>query len=228
MCEHFLTLWTGYSTVCTQCGVENMSVELDNFSSSCSVLNNGYDRVQRFSLKVNKLLGLHNGPRVNDPVWKYLESHQSHLKTPVDIRHYLQLSKLRCEHYDSLRTFCDIFTSFKVGVDLYRTQSYLVDMFKCLNGKWKMLDESSFFSYCWLLRYLLEQIESPLVVYLKPPTCKRRSQKYLTFLDRLFKQSPQMGDGYCRDTPSSRLHNVIMTSWNRPSKSHPLGCPFHA
>ena len=228
MCGHDFTVWTGYSTVCTQCGVEIMSIELDNFSSSCSVLNNGYDRVQRFALKVSKLLGLHNGPRATDPVWAYLEIHQSRLKTPTDIRHCLQLSKLKCKHYDSLRTFCDIFTDFRVQVDMYRTQSYLVDMFRFLNSKWKMLDESSFFSYCWLLRYLLEKINSPLLVYLKPPTCRRRSQKYLRFLDKLFKQSPRMGDDHHHDTPDTRLHNVITASWNRPNISHQHGCPFRA
>ena len=228
MCDHSIQLWTGYSNVCTKCGNETVTMHLDDFSSTCSVLHTGYDRVQRFSLKVNKLLGFHNGPRATDPVWKYLESNKFHLNTPTDIRHYLQISKLRCKHYDSLRTFTDIFTDYRVQADLYRTQQYLIDMFKIFNSKWELLEEDSFFSYCWLMRYLLEQVKSPLLVYLKPPTCRRRSQKYLRFLDKLFKQSPQMDGDRCHDTPDTRLRNVILSSWTHPSKSHLPCCPVHA
>ena len=80
MCKHtFLDL--GYSVVCQHCGLQERVLPLDTYSKYSAPLFRGYDRLQRFKLKVDKLLGFHNGPKCSDPVWEPVS--YTHLTLPT-------------------------------------------------------------------------------------------------------------------------------------------------
>jgi len=133
---------------------------------------------------LEKLFGIHNGPKISDQVWNVLEKHV--LKTPEDVRNALRGSKLKNKHYDCIRIFCDIFTPIKTQVNRKLLQT-LLDNFDFLHNRWLLLKPSgSFFSYDWLIRQLLEESDSPLLIYLKPRTCKKRHLKYLTLFEYLY------------------------------------------
>ena len=134
-------------------------------------------------MKVDKLLGLHSGPNAADPVWSYLNSQKATLTSPASVRYILRMSGLKNKHYDCLRIFCDAFTQFDVSHNQLTTYKYLMNMFDSLFMLWNTYSEQkSFFSYAWLMRYFLTNIDSSLLVYLKPQTCKSRHLKYLSKL----------------------------------------------
>ena len=182
MCTHDW-LQTSYSKVCCVCGVERPVLRVDTFSLNSAPLDRGYNRRQRFKVKVDKLLGLHSGPTATDPVWTYLQSQKAILTTPASVRYVLRMSGLKNKHYDCMRIFCDAFTQFSVQHNQLATYKYLMDMFDSLFMLWNTYsDRKGFFSYAWLLRYFLTRYDSSLLVYLKPQTCKSRHSKYLSKL----------------------------------------------
>ena len=187
MCKHQWLHMSG-SKVCKECGVELMMLRLDVYNVNSAPLERGYNRRQRFKIKVEKLLGLHSGPHYNDEVWAYLDKNRMMLDTPFDVRECLRASSLKHKHYDNVRTFCDAFTSFKVPHVLEEVRKYLMGCFDNLYTRWNSRSEETFFSYAWLLRYFLEKRKSHLTVYLKPRTCSRRHAKYLSKLELI--QSP--------------------------------------
>lgn len=165
--------------VCHECGVEQRILRLDVYNVNSAPLDRGYNRRQRYRTKVDKLIGLHSGPHCDDAIWVYLDKHRITLNTPFDVRECLRASSLKNKHYDSIRTFSDAFTTFRVEHNQIDVKRYLMNSFDHLYSAWSTCFENSFFSYAWLLRYFLEQIDSKLTVYLKPKTCKRRNAKYL-------------------------------------------------
>lgn len=184
MCDH-LFLSTGYSNVCQKCGLETSCLRLDVWNKYSAPLHRNYDRGSRFHMKVEKLLGLHKGPSVQDPVWKTLKAQQATLERPEDVRSALRRSSLKAKHYDCCRLFCKVFTKFRVApYDSQRTEIYLNGAFKEVHRLWQKheLSTGSFFSYDFLLRHFLETIKSPLVAYLKPRSNKRRVSKYKKLL----------------------------------------------
>jgi hypothetical protein len=203
MCPHTNVVSTGYSDVCIMCGVETQRLVLDTFSENCLPLQNGYNRMARWCLKVNKLLGCHSGPQYSDPVWSYLEKHQSNMSTPADIRRYLRRATLRSKHYDSIRQFCACFTDVQVGCDVMRTKKFLIDSFEFVNSRWEAHHEKVFFSYCWLLRFFIKSVNSPLIIYLKPPTCARRGRKYELMFARIIRSRSTVGES-CHGKPCDR------------------------
>ena len=178
MCQHHF-LHTSCSKVCIDCGVEHRVIRVDNYNVFAAPLNRGYNRKQRFKIKVDKLLGLHSGPQCRDPVWKYLDDRRVTLNSPFDVRECLRSSKLKNKHYDNVRSFTDAFTNFSVVHNQSEVKTYLLHAFDVMFGKWNSVGHDSFFSYAWLLRYFLNKIRSPLTAYLKPQTCKRRHAKYI-------------------------------------------------
>ena len=178
MCVHEW-LHGSCTRVCKCCGLERPVLHLDIYNVNSAPIERGYNRRQRFKVKVDKLLGLHTGPDCNDPVWLHLEKHKLILNTPFDVRECLRSSRLKNKHYDNLRAFVDAFTLFRVPHCQLKTKQYLLSSFDVLYGGWNTCYENSFFSYAWLLRHFLVAYNSPLVVYLKPKTCKRRNAKYL-------------------------------------------------
>jgi len=195
MCDHDW-LCTNYSRVCSKCGCEKRVLKLDTWNKYAAPLCRNYDRKNRFSIKVNKLLRIHSGPPHWDKIWEVLESTQPFIG-PECIRRAIRSSKLTTKHYDCLRIFCDAFTDFRVPVfDAHRVKKYLESCFHAVHICWLRVDpRAGFFSYDFLLRYFLEQIDSPLLVYLKPKTNKRRLHKYMMKLSLIqFQGADKMYD----------------------------------
>ena len=177
MCSHDF-FDTGYSLVCSLCGLERLTLSLDTFCTTSAPIQRSYDRLARFMNKVDKLLGVVY-PREGDPVWAYLENRQ--LVGPDSVRAALRNSGLRDKHYDCVRVFCDAFTPFRVtAIDHHKTRLELERRFLHVHDKWTQRE--GFFSYDWLMRRFLEQMHSPLVAYLKPRTSVKRHRKYLKML----------------------------------------------
>ena len=178
-------VYTSWCKTCTLCGLESYYLQLDTYSVFSAPLERGYSRIQRFKIKVDKLLALHSGPNCKDPIWKYLDSRKLFLNTPFDVRQCIRRSKLKFKHYDCIRIFTEAFTNFTVPTNTTSLilKETLIEMFDKLYYKWIQVNKNSFFSYDWVLRYFLENMKSPLVVYLKPKTCRQRDLKYRTRLN---------------------------------------------
>ena len=180
MCNH-RNVDTGYSNVCILCGTEEFTLSLDTYSPTSAPITRPYDRMHRFSTKVDRLLGTHTPP-AHDPVWVYLAAKKG-LRGPGSIRAALRASTIRNKQYDNIRTFCDAFTQYKCGAYNHdRTRSFLMKEFEIVHYEWSKKKISRFFSYDWLLRHFLEKIKSPLLVYLKRATSTRRSSRYMAML----------------------------------------------
>ena len=181
MCDHRFVLMKGWQC-CSLCGISERVLALDRFCAHASPLGRQYDRFTRFQMKIDKLLGMGALPRADDPVWKVLE--KADMKTPNDVRETLRHSGLTCKHYDCVRTFTDHFTPFRCGpLNLLQTKEHLERRFRDIKARWG--GREGFFSYDWLVRMFLEEMESPLVCYLKKPTNKRREQRYRKMLHEL-------------------------------------------
>ena len=177
MCEHNWLHIPGMQ-VCENCGLQRQLLEMDKFSVHSSPLGRCYDRVGRFQQKIDCLLGRGSIPKSEDPVWKYLEGKT--MTGPSDIRLALSKSKLKNKHYDHVRSFTDIFTKFRCDkYNQLETRGILMRKFSRVN---RCFRGTSFFSYGWLTRLFLEEMKSPLLVYLKKPTSKRRAKKYVHML----------------------------------------------
>lgn len=185
MCKHKFALTT-WSKVCLHCGHTERVLTLDTYNVYSAPIHQGYSRSFRFKNKVDKLLGLNSGPNSEDPIWKYLERNRVAINNPFDVREVIRSSQLKNKHYDCVRIFCDAFTNFRVKTerDSPRIREQLVKSFSEIYSMWCIYDGKTFFSYDWILRYLLEKRKSPLVVYLKPRTCKKRNEKYLAKIKR--------------------------------------------
>ena len=177
-------LRTRYSRVCSECGLEEAVLVVDTYNKYSAPIMRGYNRCSRFKLKIDKLLCLHSGPRADDIIWKLFEQKQTELRSPSDIRATLRKMNVRNKHYDCVRLFTHTFTNFRVTLNqnIHHTQQYLLKMFNQVYVKWCMCGVETFFSYDFLLRCFLNKIQSPLIVYCKPATCKRRQRKYFSLL----------------------------------------------
>ena len=206
MCEH-TWLVTNCSNVCSSCGLERGVLKLDTWNKYAAPLTRNYDRKSRFSVKVDKLLGIHTGPHYSDKIWKVLETQS--LRTPNSIRKAIRHSGLNTKHYDCLRIFCDVFTKFQVtGYCPHRIKRYLEKCFADVHRCWLRTHwlQNSFFSYDFLLRYFLEEIQSPLLVYLKPKTNKRRLRKYVQKLKLI--QFPGVCKTYYQNSAGDHFRSV--------------------
>ena len=215
-CSNPILIDTGYSVICKECGLEQHIIRIGNYSKHCSPLRSGYNRQQRWNLKINKLIGYHSGPTLTDPIWGYLKKNKHMLQTTFDVRQCIRNSNLKHKHYDSMRVFTDCFTNHRVLIDSVKTKDILIEKFKFVNSRWNASGEKSFFSYCWLLRKFLTQMDSPLTIYLKPPTCQRRASKYKLLFEKI--TLPHCMDSVTgRDRPNSRLHNDLSGASTPPS-----------
>ena len=171
MCPHHQYVVTGFSHICTGCGIEKTVLLLDRYNQFSAPLSRTYERKTRFRNKVERLLGL-SFPMAHDPVWGVLE--KVDLKGPGCIRKVLRQSKLKNKHYDCIRVFSDVFTKFRVNTyDPHQLMSILTARFKKVHEDWVRCRSRGFFSYDWLLRLFLEQLTHPLLAYLKPATSRR-------------------------------------------------------
>ena len=186
MCVHSFANMEYYN-VCVLCGVSEKVIHLDSYNVHSAPISRGYSRRLRFKTKVEKILLGRPQPKFNDPVWKFLEGKRAELVTPLCIRHALKGSNLVCKHYDNIKLFCDVFTNYKItpSVDVRQIQQYLFSTFSKIHSAWNFSSHPSFFSYTWLIRFLLERINSEYIVFLKPPTSTKRHEKYNTLLFEL-------------------------------------------
>ena len=215
MCDHNW-LNTDYTKVCNKCGIEQRILPLDKYCKFSAPLCRGYDRGNRFKSKVYKLLGMHGGPNANDPIWKILEQHRDQLNTPGDIRRLLRRTKLKNKHYDSIRIFTDAFTEFRIKTphDVTMFREILLLRFRKIHSDWCRYtapENTNFFSYDFLLRHILEDIHSPLTIYCKPPTSKRRKKKYLIKLALI--QAHSSDRRCCCGPVRHHSQNVLMNSY---------------
>ena len=182
MCNHdFVHL--DYCRICQICGLEEHQLRLDTYNVNSAPLHQGYNRRARFRLKVDKLIGYHSGPNVRDPVWAHLQQCRG-LKTSTCVRRALRSFKISQKHYDSVRLFTRVFTPFVIPrVNTLATKESLEKQFEHVLVLWNRSRLTRpFFSYDFLLRRFLECIRSPLIVFVKPYTCKKRRRKYENLL----------------------------------------------
>ena len=178
MCVEHTFIETSHSHICTSCGLEKSYTHIDSWNPCSAPINKGYERTVRFRQKVDKLLFLQNAPRVEAPVWKFLEG--CTLKTPNDVRKALRQFSGKNKHYDSIRLFTRCFTPFRVVPkhDALRLNGCLTLLFRFVLRLWNRYNIRTkrlpFYSYDFLLRAFLVKLESPLVAFCKPITCKKR------------------------------------------------------
>jgi hypothetical protein len=201
------------SKVCRLCGIEKRVLYLDQYSKYSAPLNRGYDRNGRMKIKLQKLFGLHSGPKAEDAVWEKLRAVRHELHTPKHVRKKLRSFSLRNKHYDCTRIFTDTFTDFRVHVPhAQRLRERILHNFLVIHSSWRThTPNEAFFSYDFLLRYLLEEEKCSLIVYCKPKTSKRRRKNYLEKLRVI-----QARSGYkmwSRKPAVTHSRNVLESSW---------------
>ena len=208
MCIHFW-LETTHTRVCNKCGLETQLLKLSEWDKHSAPLMRNYDRPRRFENKIDKLLGIHAGPAHTDPIWKYLENERN-LSSPADVREAIRRSTLRAKHYDCVKIFSDVFTPFRMIInDVHSLKQKLCAQFNVVHQRWAFSGETSFFSYDFLIRLFLEELESPLVVYLKAPTNRRRHMMYIRKLTTLSQNGSKM---CCQKTAESHSRSVLKPS----------------
>ena len=220
MCDHRFVFTPKSTKVCTLCGSERFVLTLDSYSVSSAPFDRGYSRRQRFKIKINKLFGLHSGPPAHHPVWKYLQGNRMLLNNPFDVRECLRRSNLKNKHYDDMRIFCDVFTDFTVHVsNQLQQRDRMLTEFDVIHCKWVNSGEIHFFSYAWLVRFLLKQVNPDLIAYLKPQTSKKRHLKYIQKILSI-KQPLKCGGTQDCVKPKTRSPNVL----SRSSSHHDPPC----
>ena len=169
-----------YCRICIRCGVQLPFLKVDRYNKYSAPLQRGYDRCGRFKTKLDKLYGRHSGPKSDDAIWTKLDLIRYKLRHPNDIRKVLRKFKIANKHYDCIRIFSDVFTTFRVKITNPLHQYHVIlDKFRKIHSAWSAFRiEQQFFSYDYLLRHLLDELKSPLVIYCKPQTNKRRRSKY--------------------------------------------------
>ena len=212
-CSHSW-MFTDHSKVCRDCGLERLVLRMDRYWKHSAPLNRGYDRSGRFKVKLDKLFGLHTGPPFADPIWEQLQAVRHKLSSPSDVRRTLRSIRLKNKHYDSLRMFCDTFTKFKVVVpNPVQLKERLLRRFREIHTAWSArIPHKPFFSYDFLLRYLLVEANSSLLAYCKPATSRRRQQKYLEKLRII--QARIVDASGCRGHAVHRSRNESIYSAN--------------
>ena len=179
-----------------ECGEQQAKLCLDRYNTHSTIVSTCYDRKSRFKTLVDRMILCQNGPSGSDPVWKFLHNKKD-LKTPHEVFRTLQKSKLKVKHYDCIHIFTRCFTSFKADTDrINETYHYLLNSFDRVFHLWRYSDAPIFFSYLWLLRYFLENIDSPFVVFLKPRTSPIRHTKYIDLLKSIQSQN-EAGNRRC-------------------------------
>jgi hypothetical protein len=185
MCNCTAHIFEQCFKICTDCGNSVPILNIDSYNVNSAPLDVSYSRPYRFRLKVERLLGLNHPPK-SDPVWEYLNAHKIYINDPFDVREFLKMSKLKCKHYDCVRIFCDVFTNFKC--EKFNIHSFLDQAkksFEELYHNWMAGGDDKFFSYDWLIRQYCETVRSPLIVYLKPETSKKRHLLYSAKMKRV-------------------------------------------
>ena len=194
MCSHSNTVATDYSVICTCCGLERpLLVNIMDYptSQSSAPLTRLYNRGDRWTSIVKKIVGIHSGPNNSDPVWKYLEDHKDSFTSPKDIVKCLQKSNLKNKHYPCIHLFTKTF--YKGYTAPQEAPGTVIKMlatyFQHILQLWSTCksENDQFFSYNWLIEQGLHlyglQGYFPYVKLLK---CPHRRQRYVHMLLRLY------------------------------------------
>ena len=183
-CGEHEFVYTNHSRICLACGIEIIQLNLDLYNRNSAPLHKHYNRITRFEQKTNKLLGI-NGPKYSHPIWAYLDSHKGDIKEPNDIRRLLRKWKsCTCKCYDSIFLFSKAFIITTPPIqNLHQIKSYINSEFRIIHRHWLRSEESKFYNYDFLLRYICDLGDiTQLEPYLKRITCKKR---YLLNLNRI-------------------------------------------
>ena len=231
MCVKHNFIETTHSHVCLGCGLEQPFTRIDTWNPCSAPINKGYERTVRFRQKVDKLLFLQNAPRSDSLIWGYLKG--CSLKTPGDVRKALRLFKGKNKHYDCIRLFTRCFTKFRVTAkhDALQLNRGLTNLFRLILRLWHRHNLNNvvrlpFLSYDFILRTLLVKLDSPLVTYCKPVTCKKRDARNKERLGVIL--AVGSGGMSYHMTATGRSHCVSPNASNRPcprtsDASPPLG-----
>ena len=217
LCDHQNCVYTEYSTiVCTDCGIEKqLMVYKPDYQSmvNSAPLVRYYSRNDRWVALIKKVLGIHSGPPVADPVWGYLNSRKP-FESVASIRDSLRKSKLRNKHYPSLHCFAKMFSKSyqqptKSSHHVYKKLMKYFDIILRLWNIYKThpnVNTNLFFSYNWLIEqglafYNLDEY-LPFVKRLK---CNSRRKKYVHMLLKLYETHAQ---NWNRGLRGNRLQSV--------------------
>ena len=186
-CHQFINL--EYCIVCSKCGRSENRLVLDSFNLNSSPMVKNYSRTLRFRTKIDRMLTGHPKPLPTDPVWDFLSTCKE-MDCPCDVRAALKGSKLVNKHYDSIKVLCDCFSNFRIPYeDTRELHAYMLRNFNLLHSTWNFSAHQKFFSYTWLIRIFLTAIDSPYIAYLKPPTSRKRHNRYLRLFEELLPKS---------------------------------------
>ena len=216
-CDHENCVYTEYSSVvCTDCGIEKpVLVYTPDYQSivNSAPLVRYYSRNDRWTALIKKVLGIHSGPPITDPVWDYLNSRKP-FDTVACISDCLRKSKLRNKHYPSLHSFARLFCPSYRKPERHPNAVFtlLAKYFDIILRLWNMyqshpnVDTNLFFSYNWLIEqglafYNLREY-LPFVKRLK---CNTRRKKYVHMLLKLYETHAQ---SLSHGQPGNHLRNV--------------------
>ena len=222
-CEHHHCVHTQYSSiVCIDCGVEKpiltYTPDYQSMVNSAPLVRY-YSRKDRWIALIKKVLGIHSGPPVADPVWEYLSARKP-FEGVDGIRVCLRKSKLRNKHYPSLHCFAKLFSqAYRRPTTsanfVYKQLTKYFDIILRLWNKYKThpnVNTKLFFSYNWLIEqglafYNLKEY-MPFVKRLK---CNSRRKKYVNMLLKLYETHAQNWNRGQQDThlPSESGHSPI-------------------
>ena len=194
LCTHATTVNTEYSTICTCCGLERpLLINVMDYptSQTSAPLTRLYNRGDRWTSIVKKIVGVHSGPNNSDPVWKYLEKHKDSFKGPKDIVKCLRKSNLRNKHYPCIHLFAKTFyKGYTPPSDSPESVIQKLDnYFQHILQLWSTckIPQDQFFSYNWLIEQGLHLYGIrgyfPYIKFLK---CPHRRQRYVSLLLRLY------------------------------------------
>jgi len=189
-------LETDYHTsVCQCCGIErfrgyspnNMVYSKNRLKS----LPTTYSRLARFRDLLRRVFALDSGPKVEDPIWSFLQKHAP-FKDCNDIFSGLKQSGLCVKHYGSVHLFTKLFATHYTPhtfthQHLLHIETVLCRKFENILLKWKLAAVSpAFFSYNWMIeKYLREDGLLYFLKYVKRLQCPHRRLKYSKKLKNL-------------------------------------------
>lgn len=213
-CKHLNTLLTQQDTiVCTDCGVEK-PVLLNNPSYHTHLqtapLARFYSRPHRWFTLLKKVVGIHSGPNVKDPIWSYLKALQP-FPSVTELKQSLRSCKLENKHYPCIHIFARCFCSdyVKPKLDPQKVLKKLRVHFDfVLQLHNRSGPKGKFFSYNWLLEQSLSLHNFlEYMPFIKKLKCSNRRSKYVKKLIKLYEIHVESGG---RVQLNSRLQNALL------------------
>ena len=157
-CEHPNTVITCADTVvCVSCGLERpILLNTPDYHTHIQTapLARFYSRPDRWNTLLKKIVGIHSGPSIIDPIWAYLKSNKP-FPTVSDLKQKLRKSKLDNKHYPSIHVFARCFCLDYINprhdpqVVLKKLNMYFAFILKMHQRSTK--PNKKIFSYNWLL-----------------------------------------------------------------------------